>query len=442
MAMTGVEYIERYPEWRQGLPGKGQAWLAALREEALRLFGEHGFPTRKVEAWKYTNLAPLAKDVFAPKAAAGKTPAADLPEPFGDLPGHRMVFVNGQFAIERQAEKELPKGIRVLPLSEAFCRHPELVKAHLARAGTPEVTALLEMNTALMAEGTVLVIEAGTALEAPLHLVFLATEAAANAGLHLRNLIILGKGCRANVIESYVGKTKASYWTNAVTEIVLAEGAHLRHYKVQEEGEAAYHTALTLARLADRTVYENFALSLGAELARNEIQVLLDGSGIDCRLNGVHLARRRQHLDTTTVIDHLKPGSRSNEIYKSVVDGRAESVFQGKIVVQPDAQKTAAHQLSRALLLSDTAQVNAKPELRIHADDVQCSHGTSVSELDALALFYLRSRGISERTARSLLTEAFVTEQIEEIGVAPVRELLHRMMANWLANPGQTSGHP
>ncbi|MGB1547331.1 MAG: Fe-S cluster assembly protein SufD [Alphaproteobacteria bacterium] len=437
MTETGNAYVERYPEWRDGLPGRGLAWLSKLRTEAFARFAERGFPTRKTEAWKYTNLTPLTKRLFEPAAHPGKAETA-LPAGLPDeTAAHRIVFVNGRPAADGARLNALPEGVRLMTLGEALEREPELLARHLSASVRPEEPALFEMNTALMTEGAVLVLAPGVAMEKPVHLFFLTTDEAADKAIYLRNLIVAGKGSRADVFESYLGTGKAEYWMNVVTEIVAEEGAHLRHYKLQDEGKAAYHVAMTVAKIGDHASYDSFAMSRGSALARNEIQATLDGSGIDCRLNGIHLARDRQHLDTTTVIDHAKPGSHCDETYKSVVDDHAETVFQGKIIVRPNAQKTEAHQMNRNLLLSDEARANTKPELRIHADDVQCSHGATVSELDEQALFYLRSRGIAKEAARSLLTEAFIAETIDAIENAPVREAMRHAMANWL---GETSG--
>ncbi len=441
MTQIGSEYIERYPEWRESLPGKDLAWLTEMRADAFEHFAERGFPTRRTEAWKYTNLAPLAKGVFAPKASvAGKGLAAAPTHAPNEMTAHRIVFVNGRLEADGSALNALPKGVRLITLGEALEKEPALIATHLAASGKPEEPALFEMNTALMTEGAVLMLEPGVELETPVHLFFLTTDEAAQSAMHLRNLIVAGKGSTATIFESYLGTGKTEYWTNVVTEVVVDEDAHLRHYKLQNEGKAAYHIAMTVAKIGDRATYDSFAMSLGGILSRNEIQAMLYGSGIDCRLNGVNLARNRQHLDTTTVIDHAKPGSNCNETYKGVVDDHAKTVFQGKIIVRQDSQKTSAHQLNRNLLLSDEAQANTKPELRIHADDVQCSHGATVSELDEQALFYLRSRGIAEDAARGLLTEAFVAEMIDEIEIVPVREAMRHSMAGWLSGMSRMGG--
>lgn len=437
----GSEYMERYGEWRESLPGKDLAWLGQMRADAFQRFAERGFPTCKVETWKYTNLAPLTKNVFAPKGAiSAKTTDGALPA-LGEISAHRLVFINGRFCQEKSAET-LPDGVRLLSLGDALETVPEVLSRLLASAAKPEEPALLEINTALMTEGAVLLLEPGITLEKPVHFLFLTTEAAGESAMHLRNLVVAGKGSNATVFESHLGTGKAGYWTNIVTEIAVEDGAHLRHYKLQNEGEAAYHIATTTAKIGAQAVYDNFAMSLGSALCRNDIQALLDGPGIDCRLNGVHLARDRQHMDTTSVIDHRSPGSSSSETYKSVVDDHAQTVFQGKVVVRPDAQKTAAHQLNRNLLLSDDASANAKPELRIHADDVKCSHGASISELDEQTLFYCRSRGIDTDTARSLLTEAFLAELVDAIEIPAIRAPMREAMTTWLEKAWPAGGRP
>jgi len=429
----GREYMERYPEWREALPGNELPWLAERRADAFRRFAERGFPTRKVEAWKYTNLNPLTKKLFAPGAALAATPGALPADALDEKSVHRLLFINGRAA--PGATLALPDGVRLMPLSEALETVPDLLAPLLAADAGPEEAGLLEMNTALMTEGAVLLLEPGVQLEKPVHFFFLTTEDAGEAAMHLRNLLVAGKGSEATVFEHYLGTGQTGHWTNVVTEIVLADDAHLHHYKLQNESKAAYHIAATTAKIGERAVYDNFAMSLGAALARNDIQARLDGRGIDCRLNGLHLARGHQHMDTTTVLDHQKPECRSSETYKSVVDDQAETVFQGKVLVRPDSQKTSAHQLNRSLLLSDEASANAKPELRIYADDVQCSHGATISELDEQALFYFRSRGIAADVARRLLTEAFLAEMVEEVKDPTVHAVLHQATTDWL---GQT----
>ncbi len=440
----GNEYLERYPEWRESLPGNHLAWLAKMRADAFQRFAESGFPTPKTEAWKYTNLNPLAKNVFSPKAEFSETTgAADLPPEAQNWPSsHRLVFINGKHIAPGPTAATLPKGVRLLSLGEALKTAPDLIADLLMNNEKPETPGLHNINTALMTEGAVLLIEPGVQLEKPVHFFFLATEAAGEAAMHLRNLVVLGKGSTATVLESYLGTGQAGYWTNAVTEIAVHNDARLHHYKFQNESPAAYHIAATAAKIGDHALYDNFIMSLGGSLSRNDLFALLDGSGIDCRLNGVNLARNRQHMDTTSVIDHKKLGSSSNETYKNVVDDHAQTVFQGKVVVRPDSQKTSAHQLNRNLLLSDNASANAKPELRIHADDVQCSHGATTGELDEQALFYFRSRGIAEDIARSLLTESFLAELVDAVEIPAIREKMRQEITSWLAQAWPIGGHP
>ncbi|PCJ58685.1 MAG: Fe-S cluster assembly protein SufD [Rhodospirillaceae bacterium] len=440
----GNEYLERYPEWRKSLPGTDLVWLAKMREDAFQRFAESGFPTPKTEAWKYTNLNPLAKNVFAPKTGFSETISADdLPlEAQDGLSAHHLVFINGKYAPPGPAATPLPEGVRLLSLGDALKTIPDLMAELLTENAKPEAPDLRNINTALMTEGAVLLVEPGVQLEKPVHFFFLATEEAGDAAMHLRNLVVLGKGSTATVLESYLGTGQAGYWTNVVTEIAVHDDARLHHYKFQNEAAAAYHIAATTAKIGERAVYDNFIMSLGGSLSRNDIFALLDGSGIDCRLNGVNLARNRQHMDTTSVIDHKKPGSSSSETYKNVVDDHAKTVFQGKVIVRPDSQKTSAHQLNRNLLLSDDASANAKPELRIHADDVKCSHGATIGELDEQALFYFCSRGISENIARSLLTESFLAELVDAVEIPAIREKMRQAITAWLAQAGPIGGRP
>jgi Fe-S cluster assembly protein SufD len=430
---SGAAYADQFAEIEAGLPGRGLAWLEAHRQRALARFAEAGFPSPKVEAFKYTNLSPLTKTIYRPAAPTTNGIAR------GDLaglvlsgtPSHLLVFVDGRFRTDLSETGTLASGVRVTSLAEALKANPEVLEGHFAVAGEGG-SPLVDLNTAFMADGAVIRLEDGATLAAPVHLLFLASGRDAPAAHMVRNLILAGSGSRATVLESYAGHAGQAYWTNAVTEVVAGAGAKVRHYKLQREGDAAVHLAATTARLAADSVYASFVLATGGRLVRNEIAVALDGEASDCHLGGVYLGRGRQHLDTTTWIDHAKPDSISRQDYKGVLDEAAHGVFQGKVKVWPDAQHTNAHQSNKNLLLSAQAQVDTKPELEIHADDVKCSHGATVGELDDDAIFYLRSRGLDETAARRLLIEAFVGEVLDEIEVEAVREHLRRIAVAWL----------
>ncbi|MFQ5785098.1 MAG: Fe-S cluster assembly protein SufD [Alphaproteobacteria bacterium] len=433
--MSAVEtYVEQYAAARASLPGVDLPWLARLREAAIARFADAGLPTRRLEAWKFTDLRSLERTAYVPapprENGVGHDAIAEL-LPAG-LACHLLVFVDGRLRAGLSDIGALPAGARLLGLAEALASDPETVEAALGAEEQGEGDAPAALNTALMRDGAVLVLDPGVALERPVHIVHLGTSETAPAANHLRNLVVAGAGSSVTLIETYAATNGAAYWTNAVADLRVGRDATVRHLKLQKESAEAVHVAATRVRLEPGSAYDGFALTRGARLSRNGIFARLDGGGIDCRLGGVFVARGRQHADTTTVIDHLKPGSHSREHYRGVLDDAAHGVFQGRIVVHPGAQQTDAHQLNKNLLLSEAAQIDTKPELEIHADDVKCSHGATVGELDAEALFYLRSRGLDAERARHLLIEAFLGEAVAAVEQTALRAHLWRDLANWL----------
>ncbi|MGQ0663130.1 MAG: Fe-S cluster assembly protein SufD [Pseudomonadota bacterium] len=431
-AVLGGEYARQFADARAALPGGHLPWLKELREQAIARFSVAGFPTPRVEEWKFTNLAPLTRTPFAPARPADGLHRDRIERLcLGAVPHHRLVFVDGRYRPALSAIGKLPAGVRLISLAAALDEEPELVAEHMSADQAIDGQALSALNAAFMADGAVLELAPGIALDEPVHLLFVSS--AAGAAVHPRNLVVAGPGSRAAVLETYADAGGTGYWTNAVSVIAAAPGATVRHYKLQREDTQSFHIASTRARLAGGSVYDSFVMSVGGRLSRNEIHTTLDGAGIDCRLAGAYLLRGQQHADTTTVIDHARAGSTSVEVYKGVIDDAARGVFQGKIVVRPDAQKTNARQLNHNLLLSPRAQADTKPELRIEADDVQCSHGAGVGQLDADAMFYLRARGLDEHMARSLLIDGFVGELIDAIHVGAVQTHLHQALWSWSA---------
>ncbi|MCI0570163.1 MAG: Fe-S cluster assembly protein SufD, partial [Myxococcaceae bacterium] len=312
---------------------------------------------------------------------------------------------------------------------------PALVEQHLA---TFAEGPFVDLNTALFEDGVVVLVPPGTVVSEPIHVVFFSRGGPAPRASHPRALIVLGRGSQATVVESYGGADDALYWTNAVTEAALEDGAILDHYKVQREATTGDHTA-TMAVVQGRdSRFRSFHASLGGALARTDIRQRFGGQGGECVLDGLFMARGRQHTDTHTLIDHAVPHCASRELYKGVLDGQARGVFHGTILVRPDAQKTDAHQVNKNLLLSREALVNSTPALEIHADDVKCKHGSTTGQLDALALFYLRARGLAEAEARSLLVRGFASDLVARVGVSALRSGLEEFLQAWL--PGALDG--
>ena len=431
-----ARFVAHYEAEKGALPAAGLGWLAALRGRALEGFAAKGLPTPRSEEWKYTSLAPLARLPFVPATAVRNgLSAAALP---WLLPGpsrstHRLVFVNGRLRPDLSAPGPLPRGVGVTGLAAALADEPELLAGRLGSLGALAEEPMLALNTAMIADGFVLRLGRGIVLEHPLELLFVALSEDEPVAYHPRGFILAEAGSRGSVIEQHIGQGGTPYLANMASEILIGEGAELRHFKLIAEADRAFHISTAHVEVAARGRYESFVLTHGGRLARNEIRVCLDGPGASCALDGVYLGAARQHIDNTTFIDHAKPHTTSSEVYKGVLDGYARGVFQGRILVRPDAQKTDGRQTCRTLLLSEGAEIDAKPQLEIYADDVKCSHGAAAGALDEEALFYLRSRGIPEDASRHMLVEAFVGEVVERITEEPVREAFRVVVAAALA---------
>lgn len=447
-AMPGtLSFADHYGTLRDALPGQNLPWLCDLRQSALARFTASGLPTPRRESWKYTNLRPLEKAGFdtsgVPRACISIDRAPSL------LPAasehHRLVFVDGHHRTDLSSVRKLPHGAEFITLRELLAREPEWVERHLgATAGAAlddEGQPLLALNTAMMMNGFVLRLAEGVALHEPIEVVHLGGAGDRPLAYHPRNLVVLAPGAQATLIEHHthmgpVGDQGQPYYTNSGTEVSLAAGAVLHHYKLQAEAPNAFHTATVHAEVGKDALYDAFGMTTGARLSRNEIAVRLAGEGANCHLNGAYLLRGKQHCDNTTRIDHLVPNTACSEVFKGVIDDEARGVFQGKIIVHRDAQHTNGHQLSKVLLLSDRAEIDAKPELEIYADDVACSHGATAGDLDHDALFYLRARGIPEAEARALLIEAFLAESVHNIAAKGICPALMSSIAHWLAGRG------
>lgn len=432
---TPSPYLALIDRAKDGLPGAALSWVRDLRAQGRERFAADGLPTVKKEAWKYTNLRALEKIAFDP---AGDGAAAH----FDVLPtiraagetGPRLVFVDGRLRADLSSLDGLPAGVTLAGLAAGLSADDDLLADHLGKLAPLDQAPLAALNTAFLADGAVLRVGRGVTVEPVIELVFVTLgDEARPTAFNPRTLIVVETNAKATVVEHHVGLGTGTTLANHVTEVFVADGATLGHYKAQREAMGAYHIATTAARVGRDASYINFILTTGAKLSRNEVWTELAGTGATCHVSGGYLVRGDQHCDTTTVIDHAAPHGTSREVYKGAIDGRARAVFQGKIIVRPGAQKTDGHQLNRALLLSDAAEIDAKPELEIYADDVKCSHGATAGELDDTALFYLRARGIDRDTARALLTAAFVAEAIDEIPDEPVRTAFQTVVDGWLA---------
>jgi Fe-S cluster assembly protein SufD len=414
---------------------EGPEWLEPLRRTAMERFSRTGFPSARDEEWRFTPIAPIVQGTWRPAGgAATELSRAHLaPFIFGHAGWTTLVFVNGVFSEALSSPGSLPGGVRVANLAEALRADGALLRSHLARHAPIEGSPFTALNTAFLAEGGLVHVAADVDLTAPVHLLFVATAAAGGAVTHPRNLVVVDRGARASIVESYVTLAPGqSYWTNPVTEVAVGAGAWVEHTRIQRESESAYHVGLTHVDQQRDSHYRSFSLAMGGALARHNLHVRLNDENVETLMYGLYLTRGEQVADNHTAIYHDQPNCRSWEVYKGILDGRSRAVFNGKVFVKPEAQKTDAKQTNRNLLLSDGARVNTKPQLEIFADDVRCTHGATVGRLDEVARFYARSRGIPAAAADRLLTYAFAAEVVDEVALAPVRQELDRLVLDRL----------
>jgi len=422
------------------------AWILPLRRAGISRFAEIGFPTLNDEDWRYTNVAPIAKLPFRPvfkSTAEGFTRETIAQFTFGSLPAIRLVFINGHFAESLSTQPPLPPGITVCSLAHALATQPALVEQQLGRHHQGQENAFAALNTAFFLDGGFVHVPAGQVLETPLHLLFISTGKESGTTSHPRNLLVIGDHAQATVIESYVSTVDGAYVTNAVTEIIAGEGASLEHCKLQDESLSAYHLATIHAHLAKSSNVVAHSFAAGARLSRNSIRTHLAGEGVECVLNGLYLTHGDQLADHHMVVEHAEPHCNSHEYFNGILDGRSRGVFHGRILVRQIAQKTDAKQTNKNLLLSEDAGVDTKPQLEIYADDVKCTHGATIGQLNDDAIFYLRARGIGEDTARRMLIHAFAGEIIERIRHRGTREVLDKVVWDRLeANPHVAQPNP
>ena len=418
---------------------KQPAWVSPLRRAGITKFTATGFPTLQDEDWRFTNVAPLAKLPFRPVfqlSRDGLTRETVAGFIFGALPATRLVLVNGHYAPDLSTPAPKSEGVTIKSLAAALAEDSALVQKYLARQAASDADAFTSLNTAFFQDGAFIHVAARKTVETPIHLLFISTSRETGATTHPRNLIIAEKGSRATVLESYVTVTDSAYFTNPVMELVLEEEAVVEHCKFQDESWSAFHIATIAARLGRNCNLISHSIATGGKLSRNNIRTSLAGEGVECVLNGLYLTRDDQLADHHMVVEHAQPHCNSHEYYNGILDGRSKGVFHGRILVRPAAQKTDAKQTNKNLLLSEDATVDTKPQLEIYADDVKCTHGATIGQLNEESVFYLRARGIGAETARRMLIHAFAGEIIERIRYRPAREELDRVVWERLeANP-------
>ena len=433
---TGAELAlaEAFAAAKAKLPGDGK--VAALREAAFRDFDKAGLPTWRSEQWHYTDLRALLRDAKplagAPSEAA-KTRAKEAGKLIGDIDVRRVVFVDGVFAPDLSDLENFSPGLTIRSMAEALTAGDSLIEAHLGKVGGTESEGILALNTALMRDGALIHVAKGATLERPIHLVFAATGTK-SASVFTRSLVVIEQGARAMIVESH--DAAEAHQINTALELVAGDKAHVDHIKITSGPSDLIHVSSLMASIGADARYNDFLFNIGGGVVRNQLFVRFNGKGTLAGLRGASLLNGKQHVDTTLVVDHKAGGCQSRENFAAVLDGESRSVFQGKIIVQPKAQQTDAKMMTRALLLSDEAEADNKPELEIFADDVQCGHGATSGALDQELKFYLMARGIPETEAESLLVQAFVGEAIEGIEHAGLRDALIEQVVGWLRKRG------
>jgi Fe-S cluster assembly protein SufD len=431
-AGVGIEgYRESFRQFENG--GGGPDWLKPVRRAALERSAELGFPTVRDEDWKFTNVTPIARRAFRPPAAGVEPTPGELAEyVLSGYEATRLVFVNGRYAPTLSTLRTLPKGAVAGSLAAALAERGELLRARLSRHETYERDFFSALNTAFVQDGGFVYLPRGVVLEEPIHLLYVATPTAEPAVTHPRNMIIADTMTQGAVVEEYVSLGAGEYFSNAVTELVAADGAVFDHYLIERESDESFSVATLRIEQGRDSDVASHTLLFGGALVRNNVHPILAGEGGHCLVNGLFMPRGRQHMDNFMLVEHASPHCASRQYYNGILNGSARGVFAGRIIVHKGAQKTDAKQTNRNLLLSDDAQMDSKPQLEIFADDVKCTHGATIGQIDEAAVFYLRSRGIARETARALLLFGFAGENLERMRSREVRAYVEGIVADRL----------
>ncbi len=432
---TNDHYADQYGR----LPSTSLEWLNALRQRGIDSFSIQGFPTSRKdsEKWKYTNLGPLASSMFEYVSRPGSVTAEQL---LSLVPGSadwfQLVFVDGRFAPEHSRIAVDGNGLFIGTLSDPADLGRNGIGERFGSLAGVESDPFVALNTAFVTDGAVVKVSPGARVPT-IHLVFVTTEHGAAIATYPRTLVLAGEGSECTVIESYVGVGNSAYFTNSVSEIILEPGAQVDHYRLVLDSPSAFHIGSTPVRLSEGSSFSSLSFTRGARIARNGLHVMLDAPGSSCVVGGLYFTYGTQHIDNHIVIDHLKPHTKSDLYFKGILDDRSRAVFSGGVIVHPDAQKSEAYQKDQNLLLSAGARINTKPMLEIYADDIQATHGATAGAVAEEAIFYMRSRGIDENTARDLLVHGFAQEIIDQVTSEPLREYLDGLFADGL--PGARS---
>jgi Fe-S cluster assembly protein SufD len=414
-------------------------WLAPLRKAGIASFAEQGFPTLHDEDWRFTNIAPIEKLPFhlAGKPTVNGAESKAINESvFAKLHGQRLVFVNGFFSARLSRIKPVTGGVRIENLFAALAKDSAPVEKHLGKYAHTASNTFAALNQAFFTDGAFIFVPQGIEVAEPVQLIYISSAKQKGETILPRNLVIAGANSKLTVVESYISTGNAAYFTNAVTEILAGDNATVEHVKLQDEAEDAFHIATIAGEFGRTSNVTVHSFALGAKLSRTNIRAKLAGEGLECILNGLYLTRGEQLADHHMIVEHAQPHCASHEYFNGILDDKSKGVFHGRIYVHPVAQKTDAKQTNKNLLLSDDATADTKPQLEIYADDVKCTHGATIGQLNEESIFYLRSRGLGTETARRMLIHAFAGEIIERIKCEPAREVIDRLVWDRLeANP-------
>lgn len=422
-------YVANFRRFENSLNGETTAPFHTIRQEAIARFAELGFPTTRNEEWKYTSISPLLKRGFTPGEDFADISAQKLKKfAFKGLEENVVVLINGRYSGAFSTFRGDQEGILVEGMAAAFARHPRLISNYLAKYADYQQEPFVALNTAFTLDGVFISIPEGSVIEQPIHLLNISAPTGNNFFSNPRILVVAGKNSRVQIVETHDHLSEHSCFVNQVTEIVLEENALVDHVKIQDENLQTYHIANRQVHQEKGSNYSSVNIDLGGMLVRNNLNVRLNEENCEAHLIGFYLGKDNQHIDNHTFMDHAMPNCHSNELYKGILDDKSRGVFNGKILVRKDAQKTNAYQNNKSLLLSDFATMNAKPQLEIFADDVKCSHGATVGELDEEALFYLRTRGITLEKAQAILQYAFAGDVFSYIKIGAVREKLDEIL--------------
>lgn len=426
-------YLEGFAQFEKDAAQNGLAWLNPIRQAAIDRFSELGFPTTRDEDWRFTNVTAIARTPFrlSHDGYIELVPQDIDPFVFPGLKCSQIVFVNGRYSPGLSNLLPLPNGVRIASLAQALTSDRSLIEPHLAQYADYQRDAFSALNTAFMYDGAFVYITKGTVLQEPIYILYISTATADPIITHPRNLIVMDENSQATIVEDHASLGSDVYFSNVVTEAIVGENSVLSYYFIERESKKAFNVSTLRIQQGRSSNVVTHSMLIGGALVRSNVHPILAGEGGECIVNGLFMSTGRQHMDNYMRVEHASPHCDSRQLYKGILDGRSRGVFHGRIIVHKNAQKTDAKQTNKNLLLSDDAQIDTKPQLEIYADDVKCTHGATIGQMDKDAIFYMRSRGIAEESARALLLLAFTGENLQRMKVEPIRKRLEEIVAQW-----------